>query len=275
MLPSLIVVFREVLEAALIVSIVMAATRGLPGRGLWTGAGILAGCLGAGMVALFAGAIASAASGMGQEIFNAAVLFLAVGMLAWHSVWMTGHGAELGRHMADVGRGVKEGRQPLYVLTVVTGLAVLREGAEIVLFLYGIAANEGPGEAVAMLSGGVIGLAAGAALGLGLYFGLLRIPLRHLFSVTNWMIILLAAGLASQGAAFLAQADLLPTLGSTIWDTSWLLSERNLLGSILHTLVGYSSRPDGIQLLFYVLTLGSIGGLTWYLNRARPRTQQA
>jgi high-affinity iron transporter len=270
MLPSLIIVFREVLEAALIVSIVMAATRGLPGRGLWTAAGIVVGAAGAGLVALFAGAIASAASGMGQELFNAGVLFLAVGMLAWHSIWMTSHGAELGRRMSEVGLRVKEGRQPLYVLTVVTGLAVLREGAEVVLFLYGIAANEGPGKAAAMLTGGLIGVGAGAALGFTLYFGLLRVPLRHLFSVTNWMIILLAAGLASQGAAFLTQADLLPTLGGSLWDTSWLLSERNLLGGILHTLVGYSSRPDGIQLLFYVATLVAIGGLTWLMNR--PRT---
>jgi high-affinity iron transporter len=275
MIPSLIVVFREVLEAALVVSIVMAATRGLPGRGLWTGAGIAAGCAGAAVVAFFAGAIAEAASGFGQELFNAGVLFAAVTMLGWHTVWMTTHGRDLTRKVSEVGKGVSEGRQPLYALTIVTGLAVLREGSEIVLFLYGIAAGEGPGYAMSLLSGGLLGVGAGVALGMALYFGLLRIPVRYLFSVTNWMIVLLAAGLASQAAAYLVQADVLPALGRSLWDTSWLLSERELLGSILHTLVGYNSRPDGIQLVFYGLTLLTIGGLTWLVSRPRRALRHA
>ena len=269
MLPSLIIVFREVLEAALIVSILLAATRGLPGRGLWTSLGILAGGLGAGLVAILAGTIASALSGVGQEVFNAGVLFLAVGMLGWHSIWMSRHGRELADQASALGRAVIAGTRPHYVLAAVGGLAVLREGAEVVLFLYGIAASEGPGHGAAMLGGGLLGIAAGVGVGAVLYFGLLRVPTRHLFSVTNGMILLLAAGMASQGASFLAQADLLPTLGTALWDTSQVLPERNLLGNVLHTLVGYSARPDGIQVLFYALTLLTIGTLTRLAHR-RP-----
>jgi high-affinity iron transporter len=80
------------------------------------------------------------------------------------------------------------------------------------------------------LAGGIIGLAGGAAMGALIYLGLLAIPLRRLFTVTSWLILLLAAGMASQGAAFLMQANLLPSLGNDLWDTSWILSENSVLG---------------------------------------------
>ena len=134
------------------------------------------------------------------------------------------------------------------------GLAVLREGSEVVLFLYGIAAA-GDGGAAAMALGGALGLAAGVAAGAAIYFGLVSIPLRHLFAVTSWLVLLLAAGMASQAAAFLLQADLLPPLGHSLWDTSFLLSEQSLTGRVLHTLIGYTAQPAGIQLVFYLATL--------------------
>jgi len=88
-----------------------------------------------------------------------------------------------------------------------------------------------------------------------MYFGLLRIPAKSLFSVTGWLILLLAAGMAAQAAAYLVQADILPPLGETVWDTSRLLPDNSILGKLMHTLVGYTARPYGIQLGFYALTL--------------------
>jgi len=262
-----LIVFREVLEAALVVGIVMAGSKGAPGRGLWVGSGILAGVAGACVVAAFAGVIQNAAAGIGQELLNAGILFAAVAMLGWHCIWMGRHGREIAQHVSAVSRAVVAGSRPLYALGIVVGLAVLREGSEVVLFLYGIAAGGGAG-ASAMLGGGAVGLAGGAAVGVAIYAGLMRIPMRYLFAVTTWMIILLAAGMASQGAGFLVQADLLPALGRTLWDTSGILSERGVLGRVLHTLVGYDAKPSGIQLLFYATTLLIIGSLTWILGRS-------
>jgi high-affinity iron transporter len=260
MLPTAIIVFREVLEAALIVGIVMAASRGAAGRGLWVSGGIAAGVLGACLVALFAATIAAAAQGMGQELFDAGILFGAVGMLGWHNVWMSRHGRELAGSAASLGKDVRSGARPLWALAFAVALAVLREGSEIVLFLYGIALG-GNGGPVAMAIGGVIGLVFGVAAGAAIYGGLVIIPMRLLFRVTSWLVLLLAAGLASQGAAFLMQADLLPSLGSDLWDTSFLLSEDSLAGRVLHTLIGYTAQPAGIQLVFYAATLLTIGGL--------------
>jgi high-affinity iron transporter len=260
MLPTAIIVFREVLEAALIVGIVMAASRGALGRGLWVSGGIAAGVFGALGVAAGAATIAAAAEGMGQELFDAGILFAAVGMLGWHNIWMSRHGRELAGNAALLGSEVRSGARPLWALAFAVALAVLREGSEIVLFLYGIALA-GQGGPVAMVIGGVIGLALGVAAGAAIYWGLVSIPMRLLFRVTSWLVLLLAAGLAAQGAAFLVQADLLPALGSNLWDTSFLLSDTSLVGRILHTLIGYTAEPAGIQLVFYLATLAIIGGL--------------
>jgi high-affinity iron transporter len=237
------------------------------------GGGVLGGLLGATAVAFFAEAIAAAVSGAGQEIFNAMVLFVAVIMLGWHNVWMSRHGRELASNLKRVGDAVRGGARPMQVLAAVVGVAIMREGSELVLFLYGVAASE-PAGASGMLPGALGGVGAGVAVGVALYLGLLRIPSSRLFTVTGWMILLLAAGMASQGAAFLVQADILPTLGERMWDTTALLSEEGVLGRVLHTLIGYTARPYGIQVLFYLVALGSIVTLMKIVNRA-PRASSS
>ncbi len=269
MLATAIIVFREVLEASLVVGIVLAASQGVPRRAVWVSGGIAAGVFGAAIVAACAGAIAAAVNGVGQELFNAAILFTAVAMLGWHNIWMNRHGRELAAAAATLGKAVLGGSRPLYALALVAGIAVLREGSEIVLFLYGIAIASGVG-GFSMLMGGILGLAGGAAIGAVIYLGLLAIPLRRLYTVTSWLILLLAAGMASQGASFLMQANLLPSLGNNLWDTSSILTENSMLGLLLHVLIGYSAQPAGIQVVFYLGTLLVIGTLMRVMGRVPP-----
>lgn len=261
MLGTSIIVFREVLEAALIISIVLAATRMLPASRLWAMLGVAGGLAGAVAVAFGAEWIVAAADGMGQEILNASILLAAAAMLAWHAIWMAGHGRELAKQAKDLGQQVLSGDKSLFAIAVVIGAAVLREGAETVLFLYGLARGSDM-TAMDVMSGGLIGLAGGAVAGASLYFGLTRIPARLLFSVTNWMILFLLAGMAAQGTGFLVQAGFVPPIVEPAWDTSWLLSDTSVFGKVMHTLVGYQARPAGIQLLVYVLSFASVALLT-------------
>jgi high-affinity iron transporter len=255
MLGSAVVVFRETLEAALIVAIVMGASRGVAARGRWIAAGVVLGIVGALVVAAFAGAISEAVQGRGQELFNAAVLLVAVAMLAWHNVWMSSHARKHVEEMRHLGHDVSVGAKPMSAMLAVTALAVLREGAETVLFLYGLMATGG---SAGLVLGGILGLIGGTAIGVLLYFGLLRVPLRHFFTVTGVIVLLLAAGLASSAAGFLVQAGLLPAIVDQVWDTSGILSVGSLAGRMLHVLVGYNDRPTGVELLFYVVTLVTI-----------------
>ncbi|HVV78476.1 MAG TPA: FTR1 family protein [Pseudolabrys sp.] len=272
MLGALVIVFREVIEAGLIIGIVMAATRGVAGRGRMVLFGVVAGVLGAMIVALFAGAISQAFEGSGQEMFNAAVLGIAVLMLMWHNAWMARHGREIVVEMRQVGAAVSKGARPLTALAVVVGLAVLREGSEVVLFLYGIMA-QGTSQAD-LLIGGLLGIAAGAAFTALTYFGLLAIPGRHIFSVTSWLIALLAAGMAAQSVQFLNAAGVLLALDTPAWDTSWLLSESSIFGHLMHTLIGYSERPSVMQLIVYAGVLVLMYLLMQYA-RYRPAERPA
>ena len=257
MLASLLIVFREVIEAGLIVGIVLAATRSVAGRGFWVGLGIAGGIAGACIVAAFAEQLAGLFQGSGQELFNAAILSIAVLMLAWHNVWMAGHGKQMANEMRQMGAEVSLGQKTLAALAVVVGVAVLREGSEVVLFLYGIAAQGGQSTA-SLLAGGALGLLAGASVSALMYFGLLTIPARRMFSVTSGLITLLAAGMASQAVLFLQQGGYFEFMTSTLWDTSWLLPESGIVGRMLHTLIGYTDAPNGAQLVVYILTLVTI-----------------
>ena len=257
MLGSLIIVFREVIEAGLIVGIVLAVTQGVPRRGLWVAGGVAAGLFGAAMVAVFAGALADAFSGIGQEMFNAGILALAVVMLAWHNIWMATHGREMAANLRGVGLAVAEGAKTLTALAIVVAVAVLREGSEVVLFLYGIAAS-GAADFGSLLFGGLCGLALGGVLSALMFYGLVKVPARRLFAVTTTLITFLAAGMAAQCVVFLQQAGLATAFSNTLWDTSWLLPDDSVIGRVMHVLFGYVDQPSGMQALVYVLTLAGI-----------------
>jgi high-affinity iron transporter len=269
-LASLLIVFREVIEAGLIIGIVLAATRGVAGRGWWVALGVSAGVVGAGFVAAFAGEIAGLFQGSGQEIFDAAILLFAVVMLTWHNVWMAGHGRALAREMKQVGAQVSTGERPMTALAIVVGIAVLREGSEVVLFLYGIA-SQGGASGISMLTGGALCVLAGAAVTALMYFGLLAIPAHRLFSVTAGLITLLAAGMAAQAILFLQQGGYLEYFRRTVWDTSWLLKQDSILGRLLHTLIGYNDTPNGAQLVAYLVTVILIVFLTRYERAKHPQ----
>jgi high-affinity iron transporter len=274
MLAAALIVFREILEAGLIVGVVLAATEGVAKRGRWIAGGVAAGVLGAGLVALFAQQLSDAFEGAGQNLFNAAILTAAVAMLSWHILWMSRHAREMVRDMNDLGRRLSAGEATLFAMATVVAVAVLREGSEVVLFLYGIAASGGTNPA-AMLTGSLIGVAGGAALSWVIYRGLLTIPTGRLFAVTNGLVALLAAGMAGQAAVYLVKADVIPSLGDQLWDSSRLLSDDSLVGRALHALLGYSDRPMGVQLAVYLAVLAALIALGRAFGRRAPAPQPA
>lgn len=269
MLAALIIVFREVLEAGLIVGVVLAASRGVAGRGRAVALGVLVGLAGSVVVALFAAEISEAFSGRGQEIFNAAVLLLAVVMLTWHVVWMASHAREMTARLRELGHAVAAGSQSVVVLGVAVASAVMREGSEVVLFLTGILV-QGDANAAALAIGSAGGLVLGAAVSAIVYTGLMVVPLRRVFTVTGALVTVLAAGLAAEAVRQLSNAGLITVLDSQLWDTSAILPEASWPGRVLHVLIGYIDRPTGIEVLAYVATIATI-----YLLAARVRPRPA
>jgi high-affinity iron transporter len=272
MLAALVIVFREVLEAGLIVGVVLAASRGVTGRNAAVGLGILAGVAGSMLVAVFTARISNAFDGRGQELFIAGILLFAVVMLAWHVVWMADHAREMTQELRKLGSEVAAGHQSLFALGAAVAVAVMREGSEVVLFLTGIV-MQGKDSGTELLLGSAGGLVLGAAVSLVLYFGLAAIPLKRMFSVTGVLVTLLAAGLAASAVQQLSNAGILNVLDTSLWNTSWLLSESSWPGRILHVLIGYMDQPTGMQLIAYILTAGSIFGLVYM--RSKPAAASA
>ena len=269
MLSFAIIVFREVLEIALVVGVLLAATRGVVQRNKWVWVGMVAGIVGSLVVAFFAEAISNAMEGMGQEVFNATVLFLAALLIGWTVVWMRRHAKVIVQEIKNVSRAVVEGVKPLYSLAVVIALTVLRDGSETVMFTYGSLAT---GEnALNLVMGSLLGIVTGTAVGVALYYGILRISPGKIFGATSWMLMFLAAGMVSQAVGFLSSAGVVPEIIYPVWDTSWIIPNSSFIGTILNTLVGYTDRPSAMQLIGYVLTFVGIAAfLKFYGNGPVP-----
>lgn len=249
MLSTAIVIFREAVEISLILGIVLAATRSLAGRLRWIAGGFAAGVAGAGLVALSVESISAMAAGMGQELFNALILTAAALMIGWTVLWMHNHVREMTQHLKQVGHAVAEGKLPLYSLSLIIALAILREGSEIVMFVYGmVLSGQSAGSIVA---GSALGVALGVGMGVAFYYGLLRLSTKHMLRVTTWLLVLLVAGLASQAMGFLHAAGYFAQWSSPVWDSSWLLAEDSVVGFTLHSLIGYSAQPSAAQLVVY------------------------
>ncbi len=260
MISALIIVFREVLEAALVIGVLLAATRDVTGSRRWVVLGSLAGAVGALLVAIFMSELENSISGNGEFLYNAVLLAVASILIAWTVVWMSQHGREMAARMRNVGQSVSAGELPKTALAIVSMAAVMREGGEAVFFLFGAAqaAHEG---GYSVLAGSMLGMTLGATTGYAIYRGLVRIPMKYLFGVIGWLLILLAAGMASQAVEYLVIIDVLPALADPIWDSSAWLPQSSLVGGILHVMAGYNDQPSGMQILAFVVALTVIAAL--------------
>jgi high-affinity iron transporter len=252
-----IIVFREVFEIAIIMCVVLAATKELSNRGKWIALGIVGGAGGAVLFALLTEYVATLVGDAGKLYFNAGVLFIAVFMIGWTVVWMKQHGKMIVSDMKKMSRAVATGEKPLYLLAIIIGLAVLREGSEVVVFVYGLVAAAETSLPMALL-GSLIGLGLGCLSGFCMYYGLLRVSVKYMFQIPSILLTLIAGGMAANAAGKLVHAGLLPSLIQSLWNTSALLPQHSIMGRFLFILIGYQENPNGMQGLFYFLTLATI-----------------
>lgn len=272
MFAASLIVFRESLEAALFVGIVAAATRELAGRTRWLSAGVGIGALGALLLALMAQHVSGWFDGLGQDAINIAVLSVALAMLLWHCIWVASHSREMAGDARRLGMAVQEGERKPWALLIAVALAVLREGAETVLFVGGAMAGATGTSTASVLLSCAIGVGLGILAGTLIYTGLARIPSRHLFTATNVLIAVLAGSIASQLVKSLIQAGLIERWSSPLWDTSGFMAPDSALGTLFHALMGYDARPSGAQLLSYVGVLLLIAVSTRLLRPPAQRT---
>lgn len=278
MLPTFLVVLREAFEAALVLGIVYTYLRkiGRPQHYRYVTAGAVLGVLASIGIGVAVSYLSGPLLDLGPDLVSAGVLFLSVGVLTWMLVWMRRHARAI---RGQVQRRIDEAesRSQVWVIATVAFAGVFREGAETVLFVWGLIAQATTGAGWSSVIGGVLGVAVAAVLAFAIFTGSKAVSLPTFFTVTSVLLLVLAAGLLSAGVGRLQGLGLLPLTGD-LWDTSSILDERSLLGVLLSGLAGYRARPTSLEVAAWVLYLLLAGALLFGsrpTRRSAPRSEIA
>ncbi|MBI5468367.1 MAG: FTR1 family protein, partial [Deltaproteobacteria bacterium] len=266
-----VITFREVLEAALVIVVVLAYLRTAGQtryyKNVW--AGLAAGIMLSIALALFFNMVYGGLTGKAEKIFEGSAMFLSVILLTWMIIWMASksHIAEL---KEKVEREITE-RHAMGISALVA-IAVLREGVEFVIFMHA-ASFAGSAD----LFGAVSGAAAALMLGYFLFAGIGWMSVRAFFKVTGIILVLFAAGLTSHGIHEFEEAGIISPVIRPLYDMTWLISKKDLTGSMLNSLFGYTGRPSLTEMAGYIGYLFLIFFLYRYagsVGRAQGRSNQ-
>jgi len=273
MIASFVITFREVLEAALVVGIVLGylARIGQRRYNRWVYLGLLAAIAASLVGAWLFNALAGGFTGRAEQIFEGVTMLTGALLLTTMILWMMHQQHIAGELQDKVAAQVTEANK-LGLLSLVF-IAVLREGVETVIFLgaASLASSE------TSLPGALAGIAAAAILGYGIFASAMKVNLKTFFGVTSVVLILFAAGLVGAGVHELQEANIVPVIVARVWnlnpplnaDGSFpLLHEEGYVGSILHALFGYNASPSLPEVLSYLAYLAGVGVLWRKARRA-------
>ncbi|WP_417905144.1 FTR1 family iron permease [Candidatus Tisiphia endosymbiont of Micropterix aruncella] len=253
-----LVVFRECLEIALLLGVILAVTKQLEKSRIYIIAGVMLGTVSAGLFAFFTRSITVAFSGLGDEIFNSGIILLTVGLIGWTIVWMQGYGIKIKQNLNDLSVKISSGDSSYIMLVLIVAATILREGMEIIILVYSISSVEII-DSNSYLLGLIIGMVSGLTLGVIIYLGLIKIVnQQYIFRISSILLMLVASGFAAEAAGILSSSGIITILSDQLWDSSWLISDRSIYGKFLKMITGYIARPNGLQVVFYICTLGLI-----------------
>jgi high-affinity iron transporter len=238
LLTSVIIVLREVLEAALMISVLLAIGDGMPVGRRWVSWGVGIGLLGA---VVYAGNMATVSDwldGVGQEVINASMQIAIYCCLTLIAVLFS----------KSRGRTAPTGQSIVLLMMVSVGLAIMREGSEILIYLSSFTSKRELLQPI--LLGGMVGAGIGTSVGVLTYYLLLNANRSWSPYASIGVVMLIAAGMAGQATLLLIQADWLPSQ-APFWDSSGWVPENSVTGQLLYALVGYDATPTAIQAIAY------------------------
>jgi high-affinity iron transporter len=258
---TFLITLREAFEASLLLGLVYTYLDKIDARQhfRWVSLGGLLGfaaSVGMGVAVAF---LSGPLLDLGPDLIGATVLFLAVILLSWHAWWMQQHARGI---RGQIEQRIDQARttQRLWIVGLIAFTGVFREGAETVVFLWGIMAEATSAAGWGSVLAGIGGIGGAALLGWAIFCGGKSVSLPRFFTITTVLILFLAAGLFSTGLGRLQSLGVLPMM-APLWDTSSLLSDRSIVGSFLGGLVGYRARPSAIEVGGYVAYLLGAGFL--------------
>ncbi len=256
-----IFVFREGLEIALLLGIIMAVTNPVKNSRIYIIFGLITGVVLASLFAIFTSNIANSFGGLGDEVFNAVVILFTSILISWTVVWMQGYTKKVRLELGELSDKIISGKASGFMLSLMVAASILREVGEIILYVYSVA-TAGQLSASDYILGVGLGGLFGLTVGSVLYLGLIRYATKYIFQVCSLFLTLIAAGLAAQSAGVFTSSGIIEYLIYPVWDLSEIIDNSSTMGKILNASIGYDSRPNGMQIIFYLssisFTLGMI-----------------
>lgn len=249
-LNSVILVLQEMIEAALLISVLLVFThlfqrswdKSFVLRTSWVALSIVIGALGAALYSYYTPQISEMFDYVGQEILNASIHLLSLLLVCLLAFLVPNS-----RFARDVaGRA----RLAAFCMTGIVMLAIVREGSEIIQYVGGIAGQEENFTAVVL--GGFIGAGIGVSTGVLLFYGLINLSVNWSFRISLGLLCLIAGNMGSQAVLLLTQADWLP-FTPIAWNSSAALPENSIVGHLMYALVGYEATPSILQVCIYLL----------------------
>ena len=281
MIANLLIALREGLEAALVVSIIVAYLVKTDRRDalpkLWIGVGL------ATLIPLVAGAIMTwgpkTLSFQGQEILGGTLSFVAVGLVTWMIFWMGKNARELkGELEGSLSKALAEDGSGWGVVWIAV-VAVGREGVETALFVWATVRSSIESSTMQTTAGVVTGLALAIVLGVLIYQGAVRINFRIFFATTGYFLVVVAAGIVAYGVGDFQEAGVLPGIMSHAWDLSAHLPDSTSplywLYVLLQAMFQLNLQPTVLQVVGWCLYIVPVLVLlTLQIRGPRPSPRQ-
>ena len=167
---------------------------------------------------------------------------------------MQGYTKRIKKDLGELSDKINSGSASKIMLTLVVATTILREGTEILLFIYSISSADNITFDHYAL-GLVIGAFGGFLAGFILYKGLISYAGKYIFKISTILLILISAGLASEAAGIMTSVGIIEIFNDQLWDTSWLIDNSTLTGKFVNIITGYDAKPNGMQLIFYFGTI--------------------
>lgn len=250
-----LVVFRESLEIALLLGVIMAVTKQIEKSKIYTITGVMIGAVLAAFFAFFTRSISVSFGGMGDEVFSAFIILLTVVLISWTIIWMQGYGARVKRNLGELSDKISSGNANYIMLVLIVAATILREGIEMIILVYSISSVETINSNSYIL-GVIIGMSSGFIVGIVIYLGLVKLTnQQYIFRICSVLLMLIAAGFAAQAAGIMTSAGIVTIMTDRVWDSSWLVADRSVWGRLLNMTTGYIARPNGLQVIFYTGTI--------------------
>lgn len=255
MYATLTIVFREGLEIAIIISLLMAATKGIANRTIWILMGSAFGVFCASLLGYFALNNEMMLSLIKAKVTGGIILTLSALLIAYTVIWMKENGRKASSGIKESVAALSSQKTPLLSLSAVAFFCVLREGVEVVMFLLALTTTAETTN-WSILSGALIGAGGSIFVGCLMYFGLLKLNLSKVFNFFAILMSFLSAGMLVNAIGKFTSAGILNPVISQVWDSSAFLDHHtSWLGLLMHVMFGYTEHPSLIQVIAYMATL--------------------